>query len=118
MPNGGRPSLIEGIHDPRDLRALAPEQLPELAEVAVSWSNLGGIPSIFLHLSLDNKSDWSNGIFHNSRYAIFSVHADMKLEQISKHFSLPKHRKCKIDSIQSIADKVKQWALVAYSATT
>jgi 1-deoxy-D-xylulose-5-phosphate synthase len=23
--------LIEGIHDPRDLRALAPEQLPELA---------------------------------------------------------------------------------------
>ena len=31
MSNGGRPSLIEGIHDPRDLRALAPEQLPELA---------------------------------------------------------------------------------------
>ena len=31
MSNGGRSSLIEGIHDPRDLRALAPEQLPQLA---------------------------------------------------------------------------------------
>ena len=94
------------------------QQLPELAEVSVSWSNLGGVPSIFLHLSLDSKSDWSYGIFHNSRYSIFSVHADMKLEQISKHFSLPKHRKCKIDSIQGIADKVKKWALAAHSATT
>ena len=92
-------------------------QLPELAEVSVSWSNLGGIPSIFLHLSLDNKSDWSYGIFHNSRYAIFSIHNDMKLEQISKHFSLPKHRKCKIDSIQAITDKVQKWAVSAYSVT-
>ena len=102
-----------------NLRELANslQQLPELAEVVVSWSNLGGVPSIFLHLSLDSKSDWTNGIFHNSRYAIFSIHADMKLEQISKHFSLPKHRKCKIDSIQSIADKVKKWALVAHSVT-
>jgi hypothetical protein len=86
------------------------QQLPELAEVDVSWSNLGGIPSIFLHVSLDSKSDWSYGIFHNSRYAIFSIHADMKLEQIAKHFSLPKHRKCKIDSIQAITDKVHKWA--------
>lgn len=93
------------------------QQLPELAEVSVSWSNLGGVPSIFLHLSLDSKSDWSYGIFHNSRYSIFSVHADMKLEQISKHFSLPKHRKCKIDSIQGIVDKVKKWALAAHSVT-
>jgi hypothetical protein len=41
----------------------------------------------------------------------------MKLEQISKHFSLPKHRKCKIDSIQGITDKVKKWAIVAHSVT-
>jgi hypothetical protein len=86
------------------------QQLPELAEVAVSWSNLGGIPSIFLHLSLDSKSDWINGIFYNSRYAIFTIHSDMKLEQISRHCSLPKHRKCKIDSIQAITDKVHKWA--------
>lgn len=31
MLNSGRPSLIAGIQDPRDLRALTPQQLPELA---------------------------------------------------------------------------------------
>ena len=91
--------------------------LPELAEVAVTWSNLGGIPSIFLRVSLDDKLDWINGIFYNSRYAIFAIHNDMKLQQISKHFNLPKHRKCKIDSIQGIADKVQKWATSAHSVT-
>jgi hypothetical protein len=86
------------------------QQLPELRDVSVSWSNLGGIPSIFLHVSLDDRSEWSNGIFYNSRYAIFAIHSDMKLEQIAKHFSLPKHRKCKIDSIQGITAKVQKWA--------
>jgi hypothetical protein len=86
------------------------QQLPELAEVAVSWSNLGGIPSIFLHVSLDDRSEWINGIFYNSRYSIFTIHSDMKLDQISRHCSLPKHRKCKIDSIQGITAKVQKWA--------
>jgi hypothetical protein len=93
------------------------QQLPEVRDVTVNWSNLRGIPSIFLYVSLDDRSEWINDIFFNSRYAIFSIHNDMKLEQISKHFSLPKHRKCKIDSIKAITDKVQKWAVSAYSVT-
>ena len=91
------------------------QQVLNIAEISVSWSNLGGIHSIFIHLSLDSKSEWSYGIFHNSRYAIFAIHNDMKLEQIAKHFSLPKHRKCKINSIQDIVNKVHKWAVSAHS---
>jgi hypothetical protein len=86
------------------------QQLPEIRDVTVTWSNLGGIPSIFLHVSLDDRSEWINGIFYNSRYSIFAIHSDMKLDQISRHCSLPKHRKCKIDSIQGITAKVQKWA--------
>lgn len=85
------------------------QQLEGIGHVAISWSNLGGIPSIFLNVSLDDRSEWTNGIFHNSRYSIFAIHDDMKLEQISKHFSLPKHRKCKVNSIESIVEKVQKW---------
>lgn len=86
------------------------QQLPEVRDVNVSWQNLGGIPSIFLYVSLDDRSEWNNGIFYNSRYSIFVIHDDMKLEQISKHFSLPKHRKCKVNSIESIVEKVQKWS--------
>ena len=86
------------------------QQLPEIAHAKVSWSNLGGIPSIFLHVSLDDRSEWINDIFYNSRYAIFAIHDDMKLDQISKASVTAKHRKCKIDSIQGIAAKVQKWA--------
>ncbi len=86
------------------------QNLPEVRDVNVTWQNLGGIPSIFLHVSLDDRSEWQNGIFFNSRYSIFSIGHDMKLEQIAKHFSLAKHRKCKVNSIETIVEKVQKWA--------
>lgn len=86
------------------------QNIPELREVNVSWQNLGGIPSIFLHVSLDDRSEWVNGIFYNSRYSIFAIHNDMKLELISKASVTAKHRKCKVNSIESIVEKVQKWA--------
>lgn len=84
--------------------------IPQIKFVGVDWSNLGGIPSIFINVSLDDKETWLNSIYQNSRYAQFSIHQDMKLEMISRHFKTPKHRKCKVDSVEKIAAKIKAWA--------
>ena len=85
-------------------------QISNIKYVGVNWSNLGGIPSVFINVSLDDKDSWANGIYQNSRYAQFAIHSDMKLEMISHHFQTPKHRKCRVDSISKIAAKIKSWA--------
>jgi hypothetical protein len=83
-----------------------------IKEFSVSWMALGGIPSVFVNVSLDSKDSWSNGIFQNSRYAQFCIHDDMKLEQISVHYQLKKHRKCKISTVQDVVNKIQKWAEV------
>lgn len=80
-----------------------------LPYVSVSWQNLGGIPSIYIHASLDDKNSWQNGIFYNSRYSIFVIHDDMKLEQIAKHHQVAKLRKSKVTGIDSIVAKIEKW---------
>lgn len=70
-----------------------------------STSSLGGHTSHFVHLSLDSKDNWTNNIFHNSRYAIFSI-SDGKVELISKHYNMPKFRKCNAKSEQNVAEKI------------
>jgi hypothetical protein len=81
----------------------------------VSYSELGGSSiSLFVNASADNKEEWVNGIFHNSRYAIFSIQSDKgvyKLELISNGLNMSKFRKCKIKNLDDISDKV-----VAYFA--
>lgn len=81
----------------------------------VSYSELGGSAiSLFVNASADNIEEWVNGIFHNSRYAIFSIQSDKgvyKLEIISNGLNMPKFRKCKIKNLDDISDKV-----VAYFA--
>lgn len=75
----------------------------------VSYSDLGQSPSLFVHASADKINEWLNGIFHNSRYAIFSIQSDKgvyKLELISKGLDMPKFRKCKIKSLDDISDKI------------
>jgi hypothetical protein len=81
-----------------------------IKEFSVSQMALGGIPSVFVNVSLDSKDSWSNGIFQNSRYAQFCIHNDMKLEQISVNYQLNKHRKCKIGNGQDVVNKIVKWA--------
>jgi hypothetical protein len=81
-----------------------------IKEFSVYYHTLGGIPSVFVNVSLDSKESWINGIYQNSRYSQFVIHNDMKLEQISKHYKLGKHRKCKIKSAQNVAEKITTWA--------
>lgn len=98
-----------------DIITLAQESsLKELAKiraphVKVSWSNLGGIPSVFLHVSCETKEQWAYDIYHNSPYSIFYINEDMKLEQISHHYLTTKHRKCKIKSVEDVITKVEKW---------
>ena len=100
------------LAQPANLEALKNQisTIPNIKYVSVDWSNLGGIPSIFINVSLDDRETWMNGIYQNSLYSQFAIHSDMKLEQISKHYKLPKHRKCKVDSIAKISAKIKAWA--------
>jgi hypothetical protein len=73
--------------------------------VYIDESSLGGSTSKFIKISLDSRKDWSNGIYHNSRYAIFCIR-DEKIELISKHFNMPKFRKCKVKSDADIISKL------------
>lgn len=100
------------LSQPCNLEALKTEisAIPNIKYVSVNWSNLGGIPSVFVNVSLSSRETWMNGIYQNSLYSQFAIHHDMKLEQISKHYKLPKHRKCKVDSISKISAKIKAWA--------
>ena len=103
-------------HKPMDIITLAQDKTLQdlkaiqLPYVQVSQRTLGGIPSVFINVSLDYQDDWTNNIFYNSRYSTFVIHDDMKLEQITKHHKLGKHRKCKINSVEDIISKVEQWA--------
>jgi hypothetical protein len=71
-------------------------------------SSLGGHSSTFIKVSADPQDTWSNGIFHNSRYGIFSL-ADGKLELISKGLNTAKHRKCKCESEEIAMQKIFTW---------
>lgn len=100
------------LSQPANLEALKEQisNIPNIKYVSVDWSNLGGIPSVFINVSLSSKETWMNGIYQNSSYAQFAIHHDMKLEMISHHYKTAKHRKCKVDSIAKIAAKIKVWA--------
>ena len=84
------------------------DTIQEIKHCKVSESSLGGHTSNFVHLSLDPKDSWINGIYHNSRYAIFSI-ADGKLELISKGLDMPKFRKSRADSESKVAEKIVKY---------
>ncbi len=81
--------------------------------VNVSVSNLGGTPAIMIALSLDEKNEWTNGIFENSRYTRFMLEPETNksnLEQFSLHYELkPKFRKSKVKSIDAAINKINTW---------
>ena len=87
--------------------------LPEIKELGqktfpffnVHISTLGGEnrASIIITLSLDKKSDWSNGIFENSRYCRFYISNGKKkkfeIEQFSRQYNIPKVRKSQTNDL-------------------
>lgn len=87
--------------------------LNEIKYLKINYSDLGGADkaSLFIHASLDNKEDWINGIFHNSRYVIFALHNDNKMELISKGLNMPKFRKCKVKSLEDIAARFVKYCV-------
>ena len=84
------------------------ENLQGISYVNVSKESLGGHTSVFVHLSLDNKETWAYNIFHNSRYAIFSI-ADGKVELLSKGLGMPKFRKCNAKNEENVAEKIVKY---------
>lgn len=79
--------------------------------VYATASTLGGLSkaSIIIKVSLDHRSKWHNGIFQNSRYAMFHLSGDGTLEQFSKHYKLPKMRKSKAKSLPDAVKKIQAY---------
>ena len=101
-----------------------PKTLPDLAAVAkniqraikapyvlAQGSSLGGLhrASVIVRLSLDPKTKWTNGIFHNSRYALFHLHNDGSLELFSKGYDMPKMRKAKATGIPDAVRRINEY---------
>lgn len=51
--------------------------------VSASTSSLDRHDTVYLHLSIDAKNTWVNGIFHNSRFAILRISSDFIIECIA-----------------------------------
>jgi hypothetical protein len=71
-------------------------------------SMLGDSTSTFIRVAVESPEDWNYNIFHNAHYGIFCLR-DNKLELISRHFEMPKFRKCKCNSFEIAQSKVTQW---------
>lgn len=101
-------------YDPSDvdnLRSIIKslDPLSEIGYLSISYSDLGGTCSLFIHASLEKEEDWPYNIFHNSRYAIFSLDRDGKMELLSKGLNMPKFRKCKVKNLTHIAERFIQY---------
>jgi hypothetical protein len=85
-------------------------KLSTIPHYSVSLSTLGGAEraTIIIKVSLDTKDTWENGIFHNSRYSMFSLHGG-KMEQFSLQSQLPKFRKCNC-SVDDVVNKIMKWS--------
>jgi len=76
-------------------------------------SNLGGLPTIMLAISLDPKEKWPNRIFENSRYVRFSIEPDYSksnMEMFTKsHTIKQKFRKQKAKTVKNTIDKINKY---------
>jgi hypothetical protein len=75
---------------------------------AITISTLGGIDnvSIIIHISLDKKETWQNGIFHNSRYYIIHIDKNGTVENFSCNYILKKMRKKTVKTLQEALDYI------------
>jgi hypothetical protein len=76
----------------------------------ITISTLGGIEntSIILHLSLDKKDTWQNGIFHNSRYFIIHISKNGIVENFSCGNRANKLRKKTVKSLQQAIEYINK----------
>lgn len=84
------------------------DAISKVRHLKVSDSSLGGHTSNFVHLSLDDKEQWANGIYENSRHAIFVIQ-DGKVELLCKGLGMPKFRKSKADNEMKAAEKIVKY---------
>ena len=80
--------------------------------MTVSTSTLGGRSSQFVKVSCDDKEEWINGIFENSRYGTFHIYPQknkLKVELISKGLNTLKFRKATVKSDAEALLKIKTW---------
>lgn len=76
---------------------------------SVQRSTLGGEQnaSLIVKVSLDPKEEWINGIFYNSRYAMFSVGGG-KIEMFS-YSKTVKFRKSNASSVEEAISRLRAW---------
>ena len=76
-------------------------------------STLGGVnrAAVMLRVSLDPKSKWANGIFENSRYAMWHLDRDGTLEQFQVSYKIrgKKMRKQKATSLPDAVARINKW---------
>ena len=78
----------------------------------IEHSTLGGEHrvSVILKVSLDPHSEWTNGIYQNSRYSMFHVNRDGTVEQFSCYPRDIKFRKTTFKDSKTLISKLGQWA--------
>ena len=76
---------------------------------SVERSTLGGEQnaSLIVKVSLDPKEEWINGIFHNSRYAMFSIGGG-KIEMFS-YSKTVKFRKANASNVEEAISRLRAW---------
>jgi len=104
----------EAILDEPGAQVLAQRMSKEIRApyVEPSVSTLGGKhrPSVMLRVSLDPRNTWANGIYHNSRGAMWHVHYDGVLEQ--HYYSMyPEPRPYKVKAMRKTKFKTHDEAI-------
>lgn len=82
-------------------------------------SVLGGEENvtIMLKISLDEKHNWKNGIFQNSRYAHIRIDRDGSMEMFAHKRSIGKAmRKTKVRNVKDAIKKINDWIYKAGGA--
>ena len=112
-----KPGILKKSTAPETMFIPSVEDKVELVELLegvfphyyVERSNLGGEEnaSLIVKVSLDPPEEWINGIYHNSRYAMFHIGAG-KVWLFSQS-KTEKFRKCNAKSVEEAVNKIIAW---------
>jgi hypothetical protein len=75
-------------------------------------STLGGYDkaSAMLRISLDDRKEWSNDIFHNSRYLFIRLERNGELDPFAQSYKLGKKmRKSHVKSLEDAVEKINKF---------
>jgi hypothetical protein len=104
------PATTAFVPTTADRDTLADALQAALPYASVERSTLGGEhrASLQVTVSLDPRDQWSYGILHNSRYAMFSINGG-KVEQFSRHHQTAKFRKANANSVEEAISRIMAW---------